>query len=177
MGTIRVRETTLLDGSKIREPYATICHNDFWVNNAMVKYENNRPVGAKIIDFQILDYSSPAKDLVFFIYSSIQMPFVTDNFDELVKLYHTKLVNILKSFNCDPSPFTYELLLQEMATEAKLSEFNHILMMLHPIYSQKGTVKELSEISEADMVDSELSDQYNVKLCYVVKEFAKKNWL
>lgn len=170
-------EKNMRESPKFREPYATVCHNDFWSNNAMIKYDGNCPVDAKLIDLQIMDYRSSANDLVFFLYSSIQIPVLNEHFDALVKLYHETLINVLKLFKCDSSPFTYELLLKEMKIEAREAQFHHISMMLTPIYSIKGEVKDISELSADGMIDVKRSDKFNVKVCYVIKEFAKRNWL
>lgn len=42
---------------------ATICHGYFSHDNLLFKYENGRPVDAKIIDWQTMRYCSPAIDL------------------------------------------------------------------------------------------------------------------
>lgn len=68
----------------IREPWSTIVHNDFWVNNVMLKRDEGK-VQVKIVDFQMCSYGSYAKDLVFFLLSSVQDNVQRSNLDELLR--------------------------------------------------------------------------------------------
>lgn len=164
---------------KPREPFATICHNDFWVNNVMLKFENGVvPVGTKIIDFQLIDYESPAKDVVFFLFSSVQKAVLDDNYDNLIDLYYNTFIDTLKQLGCDTGPFTYELFQEELTRAATTSELFHVLIMLKPIYTIKGQAKELSELSESDMAKCDnLSELYQPRLIEVILDFHKHKWL
>lgn len=42
---------------------STICHGHFSHDNLLFKYENGKPIDAKVIDWQTMRYCSPAVDL------------------------------------------------------------------------------------------------------------------
>lgn len=42
---------------------STICHGHFSHDNLLFKYQNGKPIGAKVIDWQTMRYCSPAVDL------------------------------------------------------------------------------------------------------------------
>lgn len=86
-------------------------HGDVWVNNFMVKYdEDNNPIDILMIDFQTCFWASPTIDLQYFFVSSLQDDIKVDHFDELIKYYHTELVNNLKMLNYEkPVPTLKEL--------------------------------------------------------------------
>lgn len=164
-------------GSEPYEPFATICHNDFWVNNAMIKYEQNTVKEAVMVDFQILDYGSPARDLIFFLYTSVKLPILKEFFDNLVSLYYESFTEVLNSFGCDLAPFSFDAFLNEMAREAQDLELHHIIVMLSPIYTKKDDAKELDELSEDAMIENNYDEGYYERLWYIIKDFAKKKWI
>ncbi|KAJ9592865.1 hypothetical protein L9F63_015443 [Diploptera punctata] len=81
-----------------REPFATLVHNDFWVNNIMFKYQkssdNNSsiPVKVKIVDFQLTTYASPVRDLIFLLFTSSEEGLVEKHYDYLISLYHKEFL-------------------------------------------------------------------------------------
>lgn len=161
-----------------REPFATICHNDFWVNNVMIKFQDEIPVSTKIIDFQLADYDSLAKDIVFFLFSSVQKAVLDDNYDNLINLYYNTFIDTLEKLKCDTRPFTYELFQEELTLAATSSELFHVLIMLKPICTLKGQAKELSEFDESDMTKSDnLSELYRPRLIETILDFHKHKWL
>lgn len=160
------------------EPFATINHNDYWVNNTMIKYKNGKPTENKMIDFQLIDYGSPGNDVIFFLFSSVQKEVLDVHYDRLVQLYYQTFIHTLKELKCETKPFTYELFQEELNRSAKNAQFAHILIMLRPIYSIKANVRELHELSEEDLLsEHQLSDLYKQKLPEIILEFAKKKWI
>ncbi|KAM7346423.1 pinkman isoform 1-T2 [Cochliomyia hominivorax] len=92
---------SLLD-AKSSEPYAVICHGDCWINNVMFKYKNSKVVDARLIDWQIMRYSSPIIDLLYFIMSSTTREFRQQHFQETLDLYHSAAVEHIKKLGSDP---------------------------------------------------------------------------
>lgn len=162
----------------LRETYATINHSDYWVNNTMIKFENNNPIQNKMLDFQLIDYGSSANDIVFFLFSSVQMSVIETHYDNLLQIYYNTFIKTLKEMNCNTTPFTFKLLLEEIDTSAKSTQFFHTMVMLKHILALKGKVKELSEITEEDLVaDEKVSEEYKEKSVQIIQYFAKKNWI
>lgn len=78
------------------EPYAVICHGDMTSNNTMFsKNHQGMPVKIQLIDWQLSRYASPVIDLVIFIFFSTTKQFRDQHYDELLKIYHASLTDLL----------------------------------------------------------------------------------
>ncbi|CAG9831175.1 unnamed protein product [Diabrotica balteata] len=89
---IRLSKRTLkriLLCDEFREPFATITHRDLWVNNIMVKQVENTTKEVKIVDFQLYSYDSPAADIFFFVFSSVNFDVLRNHVDDLFKYLPT----------------------------------------------------------------------------------------
>nr|CAD7199551.1 unnamed protein product [Timema douglasi] len=117
------------------EPFASILHDDLCVNNVMFCYDADKktPKDLKIIDFQFQFYDSPAKDLLFFLFTSTEVGIVVDHFDDMVRLYHQTFTDWLVTLRCDTGPFSYQAFLTEINKVAP-GEFFRIMTMLTPIH-------------------------------------------
>lgn len=89
--------------------FNTICHNDFWVNNMMIKYEEGKPESLKIYDFQLTKYEPGITDLIFFLFTSINYDLLSESFDELVKQYYNELIRVLEIHSFAVDQHTYEV--------------------------------------------------------------------
>ncbi|KAG5867002.1 hypothetical protein JTB14_015334, partial [Gonioctena quinquepunctata] len=115
----KILETPKIKIKTVREPFASFSHDDMWVNNAMMKLVNGRPIANKFVDFQIYKYASPASDLLFFLFTSVQQQVLEEHFDTLIKFYHTEFLKILHDLGCDTTPFRMEHFENELALESK----------------------------------------------------------
>ncbi|KAJ3658372.1 hypothetical protein Zmor_010113 [Zophobas morio] len=169
----------ILPNSEAREPFATLVHQDCWVNNTMIKVERGKSVKNKLVDFQICDYASPARDLVFFLFSSVQNSVLEKHYDALVRYYHQTFTEVLQALKCETTRFSFDAFLKEIDYEAANTQFMHLIFMTFPIFARKGTVKELSEITPEDMIpeSAEITDLHKEKLIFVIRQFAKRNWI
>lgn len=171
-----VGEKAFQEGPEAREPFATIGHSDFWVNNILInKTEGEK--GVKFVDFQIVDYGSPVRDLIFFLYVSVQNEVASKHFDEFINLYYDVFINSLKLFKCDTKPFSYSEFKKELKLEAKASQLFHCLYMTLPIFAMKGSVKPIEELTADDIFDVKMSDKFEPKVVHVVSSFIKNGWL
>lgn len=161
-----------------REPYATFSHTDLWVNNMMFCYDSekeNYPVGVKFLDFQGNVYDSPAKDLLFFLYTSAAEGVRAKNYDELIRLYHQNFTDCLKDVGCDVSPFTFQSLLDEIDMFAP-SEVHHVLFMLLPICADKSDIPELSSV-DMETFFREPNDIFKRKANEYITDYVQRGWL
>lgn len=96
--------------------YSVFVHGDCWAPNFLFKYDDHGvPLSAKIIDFQLARFASPALDISFFIYSCTDQTTRELYFEELLKAYHSSLSNLVQAFGSDPEVvFPYSALMQEM---------------------------------------------------------------
>ncbi|XP_063231836.1 uncharacterized protein LOC134536152 isoform X1 [Bacillus rossius redtenbacheri] len=164
-----------------REPFATITHLDLWTNNIMFQYEprssKDHPTSLKFVDFQITGYGSPARDLLFFLYSSAQLQVLSEHYDYLVRLYYDNFVDCLKVLGCDTSPFSFENFMKEMKYASAI-EFYHIAFMLPPI-----SLAPEDAVSIADMTQDDFSRLASFGKSYIdrarkfVLDFSSRNWI
>ncbi|XP_022907454.2 uncharacterized protein [Onthophagus taurus] len=161
-----------------REPFATLVHNDFWTNNMMVKFENGKPVSTRFIDFQIIEYDNPLKDVLFFLYTSTRLDLL-EYVDDFLDEYYKEFISILKRLDCETSPFSKSAFFDEIKAAAE-KELIHIIFMLLPLYTRKGEAKELTQMNgENDIfvAGSSLDDGYYPRLHFVVLDFFKRCWI
>lgn len=161
------------------EPYATLLHNDFWVNNTMLLHdENKNPIHNLLVDFQLITYGSPAHDIVFFLFSSVNTEVLKQYYEYFVKLYHNSFIEALQELNCDTSVFTYDLLCTEIDRCAITTQITHCMYMLRPLYTDRSKASELDKVSEHDFTDnSKLSPLYQQRTKEAVLAFAERKWL
>lgn len=90
--------------------FNSICHNDFWVNNIMIKYEGSpeKPTSLKIFDFQLTKFAPVTLDLIFFLFTSLNYDLLHNSFDELVKEYYDEFIRILKVHSCSVEEFSFD---------------------------------------------------------------------
>lgn len=157
--------------SKYREPFATIVHNDFWVNNNMVKYEDNKPIKHKIFDFQVCTFASLSKDLMFFLFSSVRNEIVEEFYEELLHTYYNKFTNVLLELKCEIA-IDFDDFIKECDIEAVYSQFGHLVLMLNPIFAKEGV-----KCTAHDLLNQELTDLHKAKLVFIAKEFARRKWI
>lgn len=84
-----------VDLRKPVEPLATLCHGDFTRNNVFFK-ETEDGIETKLIDFGMIYYGSPGKDLSLFLYLSGTRIQRTKKFPEIFEAYYGTLLEGLK---------------------------------------------------------------------------------
>nr|CAD7456338.1 unnamed protein product [Timema tahoe] len=162
------------------EPFASILHDDLCVNNIMFCYEADKktPKDLKIIDFQFQFYDSPAKDLLFFLFTSTEVGLVVDHYDDMVRLYHQTFTDWLTTLRCDTGPFSYQAFLTEINKVAP-GEFFRIITMLTPIHMlpNRGQGQANFDMNKMFEDKSNFSDAYYKKIIQTVNEFVRRKWL
>ncbi|KAJ3658374.1 hypothetical protein Zmor_010114 [Zophobas morio] len=118
-------------------------------------------------------------DVIFFLFSSVQNNVLDKHYDNLVRYYHQTFTSILQKLKCETTRFSFDALLKEIDYEAANSQFMHLMFMTFIIFTRKGTVKELSEITPDDLMpeSGEITDLHKEKLIFVIRQFAKHNWI
>lgn len=162
-----------------KDIFVTFTHNDYWVNNTMLKYEGNKPIGNKIVDFQNVEYSSLANDVIFFLYSSVDLHILENKVDDFIKFYYEQFINTLVSLKHDVSAYSFESMIEDFAIIARNCQFTHLMFMLIPIMTLKGKAVELAEIKEDDLLIDEqvLHENYYKKVQFLLLDFVKRGWI
>lgn len=155
------------------EPFATISHNDMWVNNTMQVVKEDKIVKNKFIDFQTYNYNSAVRDLLLFIGSSIQLPVLQKNFDDLLEYYYRNFLNILLELQCDISTFSRNQFEKELNLEAFEQMYN-ILMFHRVIFGKKG---EAVLMPGKPLQKEDVSDILRERAAALVNIFGRKGWI
>ncbi|XP_966903.1 uncharacterized protein LOC655281 [Tribolium castaneum] len=159
-----------------REPFATIAHNDCWASNSLVKFESGEAVDCKLVDYQVCGYGSPARDVIFFLFSSVGIEGL-EQLEHLLKFYHDCFISTLKKVGCDVGRFGFEEFGKELDFEARNSQFGHVAFMLFVVFTDKTLIKEIKEFSVDNIIAGAGSEEHKRKFAFVVEEFAKRNWI
>lgn len=78
-----------------RTKFSIIGHGDCWLPNFLVQYDQGKPVVAKMIDFQLARFASPALDISFFIYACTLQSLREQHYEELIGIYHQSACDLL----------------------------------------------------------------------------------
>lgn len=162
-----------------KDIYRTFTHNDFWTNNTLIKYENDKPIANKMVDFQVIEYSSLAHDVIFFLYSSVSMDVLEKKVDELMRFYYDRFIETFVSLKCDIGEYSFDGLMTELSAIAKDGQFAHLLYMLVPILTLKSKAKELAEFDLNDLIFEEgsLHEMYPRRMQFTLLDFVRRGWL
>ncbi|KZC15041.1 PREDICTED: uncharacterized protein LOC107193127 [Dufourea novaeangliae] len=160
-----------------REPWMTIIHSDFWVNNILFHRNDEGKVDdVKFVDFQLYVYSSAIRDLLFYLFSSIHSDITEEQLEGLMDVYYNTLIEKLNQLGCDTKCFNKEAFREKMAEDAP-REFVHLCFMLKVLtLDVKQTnfdyvrIQKFMEQYEGNQLLSKL-------LRKVVMYFCKHNWL
>ncbi|KAJ8867327.1 hypothetical protein PR048_031128 [Dryococelus australis] len=167
---------------KVREPYATLVHNDFWTNNVMFSYDgsNGENINSlKLIDFQMTSYGSPATDLISFLYSSTSLDVTKDDRIRLIKLYHQEFTKWLELFGCDTTPFSYEAFMKEVEIVAPI-QFERVFGMLRIFCMSKSNPPDINNPAAFHKMKTDntgLGEIYFNKIERLVRESIEMNWI
>lgn len=90
-----MKDIIAMKGRKVQD------HGDLWSNNMMFKYDDGKPVKCCFIDFQTTRYTSPARDILIFLYYTTTRAFRIENSEKLLKIYYDSLAKCLAEVNMD----------------------------------------------------------------------------
>ncbi|KAG5893741.1 hypothetical protein JTB14_001385 [Gonioctena quinquepunctata] len=180
----KILETPKIKIKTVREPFATFAHDDMWVNNAMMKLVNGRPIANKFVDFQVYKYASPASDLLFFLFTSVQQQVLEEDLDTLIKFYHTEFLKNLHDLGCDTTPFRMEHFEKELALESKGVFAVVVMFISFIIFGEKGKKADFSgeppdvdNIPFRDEMRKNIHPKAKEKIWFTVQAFGKRGWL
>lgn len=138
----------------------------------MIKYDkNNYPQDIRLKGFQESQYCSPARDVLFFLFSSVQLVVLKEHLNELLDVYYDNLLKVLDNLDVDIKAFSRASFNQELKTCASTGDFYKTVCKLYPIL---GTNQDIYD----NQMNSDLKDPLHIKrLCLIVKQFDEKGWL
>ncbi|KOC65107.1 hypothetical protein WH47_04697 [Habropoda laboriosa] len=160
------------------EPWATLVHNDFWVNNMMFRHnELGDLVDMKIVDFQLCLYDYGMKDLIFFLVSSANKEVLDNKLDDMLDLYYSCFVKVLKKLQVDTEKFSKQKY-DEIVNRCAPVKFNQCMMMAQVIQAPRGIAPEMKDMKDKDVfMNVAGNDTYTKKLTQIVRLFDERGWL
>ncbi|XP_072381947.1 uncharacterized protein [Diabrotica undecimpunctata] len=162
---------------EFREPFATITHRDLWVNNIMVKQVENTTEEVKIVDFQLYSYDSPAADIFFFLFSSVNFDVLKNHVDDLFKYYQQHFQKTLKDLDCDLD-FSYEKFIEELSLATRWELAHTIFFVCFVINGPKGGLPMPKDVNEKpDVSKIKIPDFVADRIKWILSECDRRNWL
>ena len=75
-----------------------LTHGDVWINNILFSGspKSNEGLRVKLVDFQGARHASLATDFHYFVYTSSRSSVIEENYNDLVKLYHSSFLHALQ---------------------------------------------------------------------------------
>lgn len=161
------------------ETFATMVHSDYWVSNTMMlRDKNGKPLKNKMVDLQLMQYSSPIRDLVFFLFTSVINSVLDKHCDDFIRFYYDAFIENLKDFDIDLNPYSWEEFCKELDDVAP-TEVYHILVMLKPIFTEREKIQHTpEEFQDSDWSRKDLlGPAHKAKLRDTVISLVKRNWI
>lgn len=96
-----------------KDPFRVICHGDSWSNNFLYRYgPDGAPVDCRLLDLQVIRVGSPALDLNYMFYCSLDRDVRTRNLDTFFSNYYASFARVLAAAG-QPVKFTLSQLREE----------------------------------------------------------------
>ncbi|XP_017004717.2 uncharacterized protein [Drosophila takahashii] len=122
--------------------FTTLVHGDLWINNMMLKYdEEGTPIKVKIVDFQIAQYGSLVHDVIFLLFSSVDVNVLEENYYNFLTIYYNAFIQTLRSVDVDTSNYSLEIFLEEVKRTAYI-QLPHAIFMMKVILADNSTIPE-----------------------------------
>ncbi|XP_017879467.1 uncharacterized protein LOC108624578 [Ceratina calcarata] len=169
---------SLIETSNPEEPWGTLVHNDFWVNNMMFRHDNKgNIIDMKIVDFQLGDYDYGAKDLLFFLISSANKEIIDNKLDDMIDFYYSNFIEALKSLRVDTEKFSKQKF-DEIVNKCGPLKFSQCIMMTQVIQAPRGITPEMKDLQDNNVfMDISSNEVYRNKLFHTITVFEKRGWL
>ncbi|XP_063994404.1 uncharacterized protein LOC135171757 [Diachasmimorpha longicaudata] len=169
---------SMFDSWKIvpSEPWSTIIHADFWTNNMMFRNNSEgKPVDMKLVDFQTYLFSSPTRELTFFVTGGLDLEAI-DHVDELIDLYYNTLIGQLRLLNCNVEPYSRRSF-EERVREDAYVEFVHnvgmVKVVTQDIHEKGAEAPDLINLLQS----YDTNEIHQRRLRKLVQTYGKKGWL
>ncbi|XP_018320204.1 uncharacterized protein LOC108733522 [Agrilus planipennis] len=161
----------------VNEQYATLIHNNLWLENVLIKFTGSKPIKSKFVDFKIATYDSLAKDLIFLLFSSVQKPVLDVHFDELIELYHKAFIQMLQRYECDVSAYTLQSLYSEIGRVIRTSEVLRLSFILKIVYAERGVPKNGGNFDLDKLAHHSEGQEYKRRLAETINFLADRDWI
>lgn len=165
-----------LDPEYLQNPWTTITHGDFWVNNILFhKDENDFVDDVKLIDYQMYRYNSALEDLLYFFCISLDEESTNNHVDELLDVYYDNFIRTLKIMNCDTAVYSKQNFQGEFRKEAKIAFARCALVLKYFVFEVDEKDENNRELHKT-VINSESSQIYKDRLMRLVDLYETQKW-
>lgn len=173
----KINLITEVDRPKVKEPFATLVHYDLWCNNSMQKFSHDVAVQNKFLDFQFLAYGSPASDLFFLLWTSVQLEVLENYFEDLLVHYHNHFIKTLKTLGCDTKPFCYEHFLYEIKEQCVFEVGHTLHFIFFVVNGKKDRTEDIKFPDDIDKIKNEVTLRAKQQVWLMLQDCEKRGWL
>ncbi|XP_054267786.1 uncharacterized protein LOC128989770 [Macrosteles quadrilineatus] len=125
-------------------------HGDCWSNNMLFKYNDvGKVIDVMFIDFQLLRYSSPITDILYFVYTSANEEVRENKLQDLYDIYLQTLNEMLENLGCK------DRMTREEFSEKLRSASDFVLVVI-------GTILPFTKCEAENALDMESFDKDDV---------------
>ncbi|XP_049799721.1 uncharacterized protein LOC126235029 [Schistocerca nitens] len=159
-----------------------LVHGDCWKNNIMFMYSSREVADERFVDFQLTHVSSPARDLVYFLYANAGVD-AHERLPSLLETYHSQLQASLRALGMAAAADAYPLdeLLRDVEDLKHFALYNSscsgFTLSSHRVgdkFSQAVRDLNFQPGTCYGMYDNEYSGPY---MQYVIRRFESKGLL
>lgn len=138
----------------------------------MQKYVNGEAVSNIFVGYVL-----PASDVLFFLFSSVQLSVLKERTDYLLRFYHECFINTLRDLRCDTEPFNYENFLEELRLEAEY-EIPHVMFISVFVVNIGDKTEEYDGNDfPREKILPLLNRANRERAQFITLEFARRGWL
>ncbi|KAJ8675790.1 hypothetical protein QAD02_011576 [Eretmocerus hayati] len=158
------------------EPWATIIHADFWINNFMFKKDptTGQVVDIKFVDFQNYLFLSPLRELTFFLMMNFNSEVMENHFDEVLDYYYDNFINVLRRMKCNVQPFNRRDFDEAIKKDA-FKEFGHCVFISTVMTKNVLEDTDVAEIQDL-LCQDDLDPLCVQKLRRIILKYGEKDW-
>ncbi|XP_047500994.1 uncharacterized protein LOC125047013 [Penaeus chinensis] len=132
---------------------AVLAHNDCWTNNVLFRYDaRGRPCSVALLDFQMATMSSPAIDIVYFLYTSLDEKARKDHQQDLLSAYYGTFSEILRKGGAQV-PFCLEELHHECRRKIVFGCLMGLIILPAALSEAEDCIADPDALTEATMDD------------------------
>lgn len=160
----------------LKEPWITIIHGDFWINNILFHKDKHGNVDdVKFIDFQTYRYNSPLKDLLRFLCGNLDEETSDKYFDALIDHYYNEFITKLNLMQCRTSEFSKGSFDQELKRVA-VHDFAWFTLAVKLVAFEVEKNSKTSDELMNYMFESNQSEALEKRLLKLLAIYERKGW-
>ncbi|XP_063597604.1 uncharacterized protein LOC134774190 [Penaeus indicus] len=133
--------------------FSVLVHNDCWTNNVLFRYDaRGRPCSAALLDFQMATMSSPAIDILYFLYTSLDERARKAHQQELLSAYYATFSEVLRKGEVQV-PFCLEELRHECRRKIVFGCLMGLIILPAALSECEDCIADPDALTEATMDD------------------------